>query len=98
MGKNEVVFIRGEPYPLKSLSSLLKGGSTIPPKNYLVPVVVVGLAEKKVALAVDELLGKQEVVMKSVGKYLGKITGIEGAAILADGSITLIVDMETALD
>ena len=95
--KNEVIFVRGKALPLKKLGSLLKCASPSADVKGPVPVVIVRLAEKRVALAVDELLGKQEVVMKSIGDYLGRVEGIEGASVLADGSVTLIVDIEAAL-
>jgi two-component system, chemotaxis family, sensor kinase CheA len=95
--KDEVVFIRGLAYPLLRLTAVLSGEAKAIVKNGYVPVVVVGLAEKRVALGVDELLGKQEVVMKTLGSYLGKVEGIEGATILADGNIALILDLEAAL-
>lgn len=95
--KNEVIFVRGKALPLKKLGSLLKCASPSADIKGPVPVVIVRLAEKRVALAVDELLGKQEVVMKSIGDYLGRVEGIEGASVLADGSVTLIVDIEAAL-
>ncbi|MBF0509537.1 MAG: chemotaxis protein CheW, partial [Deltaproteobacteria bacterium] len=95
--KDEVVFIRGVAYPLVRLASILyEGLEAMPIKDY-VPVVVVGTAEKRVALCVDELLGKQEVVMKTLGDYLGRVNGIEGASIMADGSVALILDVEAAL-
>jgi len=95
--KNEVIFVRGKALPLKKLGSLLKCASPSADIKGPVPVVIVRLAEERVALAVDELLGKQEVVMKSIGDYLGRVEGIEGASVLADGSVTLIVDIEAAL-
>lgn len=95
--KSEVIFVRGKALPLKKLGSLLKCASPSAEVKGPIPVVIVRLAEKKVALAVDELLGKQEVVMKSIGDYLGRVEGIEGASVLADGSVTLIVDIEAAL-
>ena len=95
--KNEVIFVRGKALPLKKLGSLLKCASPSADVKGPVPVVIVRLAEKRVALAVEELLGKQEVVMKSIGDYLGRVEGIEGASVLADGSVTLIVDIEAAL-
>lgn len=95
--KNEVIFVRGKALPLKKLGSLLKCALPSADIKGPVPVVIVRLAEKRVALAVDELLGKQEVVMKSIGDYLGRVEGIEGASVLADGSVTLIVDIEAAL-
>lgn len=46
-----------------------------------------------VGLAVDRLFGEQEVVIKSLGQYLGEIPGLSGATILGDGTIALIVDI-----
>jgi two-component system, chemotaxis family, sensor kinase CheA len=56
-------------------------------------VVVVGSAEKRLGLVVDELVGNQEIVVKSVGSYIGKIDGVSGATILGDGSVALILDV-----
>ncbi|HQN19245.1 MAG TPA: chemotaxis protein CheA [Syntrophobacteraceae bacterium] len=95
--KEEVVFIRGIAHPLKRLASILKFNSIRLSGKDPVPVVLVGLADKRVVLRVDELLGRQEVVMKGLGKYLGQVEGIEGATILSDGSIALIVDVEAVL-
>ncbi|CAN2050426.1 two-component system, chemotaxis family, sensor kinase CheA [Candidatus Magnetomoraceae bacterium gMMP-13] len=95
--KNEVICIRSLVYPLKSLGSILGLGEQQAKKLNFIPVVIVGLAEKKVALSVDELLDKQEIVIKSFGDYLGQVKGAEGAAILADGSVTFVVDVEAIL-
>lgn len=56
-------------------------------------IVVVGLAEKRLGLVVDELIGNQEIVVKSIGSYIGKIEGVSGATILGDGSVALILDV-----
>ncbi|WP_458122356.1 chemotaxis protein CheW [Paenibacillus sp. Z6-24] len=56
-------------------------------------VVIVGIAEKRVALVVDELVGNQEIVVKSMGSYVGKVDGISGATILGDGGVALILDV-----
>lgn len=95
--KNEVIFVRGKVYPLKRLSSILNRSSSTRVFEGLVPVVIVRVAQKKIALAVDELIGKQEVVMKTIGEYLSHVEGILGASVLADGTVTLIVDIETAI-
>ncbi len=95
--KNEVVFVRGKVYPLKRLGKILKRSSSSPKVDNLIPVVIVRVSQKNVALVVDELVGKQEVVMKTTGEYLGHVEGILGASILADGTVSLIVDIETAL-
>lgn len=56
-------------------------------------LVVVGLAEKQVGLVVDSLIGEQEIVIKTLGKFIGDIKGISGATILGDGRVALIVDV-----
>lgn len=56
-------------------------------------IVVVGVAEKRLGLVVDKLIGNQEIVVKSIATYIGKIDGISGATILGDGSVSLILDV-----
>ncbi len=56
-------------------------------------VVVIGLAESKLGLIVDSLVGQEEIVIKSLGEYLKGIEGIAGATIRGDGGVTLIVDV-----
>lgn len=58
-----------------------------------VSLVILGLAEKRIALAVDHLIGNQEIVIKPLGSYLGQIDGVMGAAILGDGKVAMIVDV-----
>ncbi len=56
-------------------------------------VVVIGLAEKKIGVIVDELLGQQEIVIKPLGRYLINTPGFAGATTLGDGRIVLILDV-----
>ncbi len=56
-------------------------------------LVVVGVGMKQVGLMVDSLIGEQEVVIKSLGRYLGEVRGISGATILGNGNVALIVDI-----
>lgn len=58
-----------------------------------IPLVIVGSAEKRVALAVDELVGNQEIVIKPLGDYVGKTDSISGATILGDGRVAFILDV-----
>ncbi|QJD84803.1 chemotaxis protein CheA [Cohnella herbarum] len=58
-----------------------------------IPVVIIGRAEKRYALAVDELLGNQEIVIKSLGDFVGQIEGIAGATILGNGKVALILEI-----
>ncbi|WP_339163667.1 chemotaxis protein CheA [Siminovitchia sp. FSL W7-1587] len=87
-----IVVIREQVLPVVWLNDLLQ----IPRKdrnNRQVPLVIVGLGEKRIALMVDELHGNQEIVVKSLGKYIGKIKYISGATILGDGRVELILEV-----
>ncbi|SFL12246.1 two-component system, chemotaxis family, sensor kinase CheA [Paenibacillus sp. 1_12] len=55
-------------------------------------LIVVGSADKRIALVVDDLLGNQQIVVKSLGIYVGKIDCISGATILGDGRVALILE------
>ncbi|MFS0644607.1 chemotaxis protein CheW [Siminovitchia sp. 179-K 8D1 HS] len=87
-----IVVIREQVLPVVWLHDLLQ----IPRKerkNRQIPLVIVGLGEKRIALMVDELHGNQEIVVKSLGKYIGKIKYISGATILGDGRVELILEV-----
>ena len=56
-------------------------------------VIIVGVAESKLGVIIDQLVGQEEIVIKSLGDYLQNIPGIAGATIRGDGGITLIVDV-----
>lgn len=56
-------------------------------------VVIIGIADQKVGIIVDYLIGQEEVVIKSLGYYLKGTAGIAGATVRGDGKITLIVDV-----
>ncbi len=61
-------------------------------------VVVIGLAESKLGIIVDTLIGQEEIVIKSMGDYLQGIEGIAGATIRGDGRVTLIVDIAALME
>jgi len=46
---------------------------------------------------VDEIIGEQEIVIKSLGSYIGDVRGLSGATILGDGRVSLIVDVPSLL-
>ncbi|SHJ34300.1 chemotaxis protein CheA [Lutispora thermophila] len=56
-------------------------------------IVVLGVAEKRLGLVVDELVGNQEIVVKPLGSYIGKVNTFSGATILGDGSVACILDV-----
>lgn len=61
-------------------------------------VVVIGLAESKLGVIVDTLVGQEEIVIKSMGDYLQGIDGVAGATIRGDGRVTLIVDVAALME
>lgn len=61
-------------------------------------VVVVALAEKRIGLVVDRLVGQEEIVIKSLGEYLSGNVGIAGATIMGDGKVRLIIDVSGVME
>ena len=61
-------------------------------------VVVVQNGETTIGLLVDQLIGMQEVVLKSLEKNFRTIPGLSGASILGDGRVSLILDLDAVLD
>ena len=92
---SEVIVVRGQVYPLKRLEDTfnLAPGAT----GDKIYVVIVGSGERKMGVVVDKLLGEQEIVIKSLGAYLGQVEGLAGAAILGDGKVSLIIDVRGLL-
>ncbi len=88
----EVIRIRQEVIPILRLDKVL--GVTNPREELDNRYVVnVGLGMQRIGLVVDELLGQQEIVIKSLGEYLGSITGVAGSTILGDGRVIMIIDV-----
>lgn len=96
-GKGEMVMLRGSLMPLVRLHRLFDIGGALeePCKGLL---VIVGEGNRRCALLVDELLGQQQVVAKSLGEALGKVPGISGCAILGDGRVGIILDVNAIVD
>lgn len=92
----EVMTLRGNVLPLVRLSEHLDIASTKKPTDSLT-VVVVKKGDTLAGLVVDELMGQQEIVIKSLGRYIKKSKLISGATILGDGEIALIIDANTLI-
>ena len=88
----EVVMLRGEVLPVVRLHQMfnIRDAVTNPSQAIL---MIVGEGEFRVALLVDQLLGQQQVVAKTLGEGVGEIPGISGGAILSDGRVGLIIDV-----
>ncbi len=87
----EVIQLRDLVIPLIRLNEILDVPSKKDPEDNLV-VVVVKKGDKMAGLVVDELIGQQEIVIKSLGKYISKCKIISGATVLGDGEVALILD------
>lgn len=92
----EVINLRGTVIPLIRLSKELDIESSKAPDENMV-VVIVKKGEKLAGLVIDELMGQQEIVIKSLGKYISKCKIISGATILGDGEVALILDANTLI-
>jgi chemosensory pili system protein ChpA (sensor histidine kinase/response regulator) len=85
-----------ETYKFRHLGMYLGGqAATLPQDDAFIPVILVRAGEFSAALLTDEMLASREIVVKSVGPQLASIRGIAGATILGDGSIVLILDINS---
>ncbi|GAA8815907.1 chemotaxis histidine kinase/response regulator CheAY2 [Helicobacter pylori] len=92
-----VLRLRDEVLSLVHLSDIFKVDAILE-SNSDVYVVIIGLADQKIGVIVDYLIGQEEVVIKSLGYYLKNTRGIAGATVRGDGKITLIVDVGAMMD
>lgn len=94
INEQEVGMVRGRVLPLVRMNEILHIPDEIekqPKKREF--VVVVGIADKRIGIIADKTLGNQEVVIKSLGNYIGTPPFISGATIMGDGSVALILDV-----
>ena len=95
-GKN-VLRLRDEVLSLVRLSDLF-GVKQVFESGDQTYVVVINVADSKLGIIVDSLIGQEEIVIKSLGNYLQNIRGIAGGTIRGDGKVTLIVDVGMIMD
>ena len=97
----EVTLLRGDVLPIIRLGKVLNVPAAKAEKKdeearddeEELSIVVCSSGEKRVGFMVDELLGQQEIVIKSLGNLIGGLPGIMGATMRGDGSIALILDI-----
>lgn len=96
INKREAIVVRGKVLPLLRLRELfnMDRSAAVTAKTF---VVVVNLGGQQMGLVVDYLVGEQEVVIKTLGKFIGDVQGVAGATILGDGSVALIVDVPSLM-
>ncbi|MFH5183190.1 chemotaxis protein CheW [Paenibacillus sp. TAB 01] len=89
---NPMIHYRNSVIPLVSLGKLFDVPNTEDATEGEIQIVVIRKGEKLAALIVDEFIGQQEIVLKSLGKYLTNLFAVSGATILGDGQVALIID------
>lgn len=88
----KVMDFRGQIVPLLELQKVLNIAENGQDEKKRKAVVVMKKGEKLTGLIVDKFIGQQEIVLKSLGEYLGDVFAISGATILGDGQVALIID------
>ena len=96
-GKGETVMVRGKLLPLVKLGEVLRARSAIS-NPWEAVLVIVEDGAREVAFQVDSVIGKQEVVIKSIGDRFNGMQGISGGAIMGDGKVGLILDVRSIIE
>ena len=92
-----VIVLRGQIIPIINLSTALQVPRTTEEDNDDIFVVVVYIGERKAGIVVDNLIGQQEIVIKTLGKLLSGLKIFSGATVLGDGRVALILDVGTVV-
>lgn len=92
LAKGEMINVQGDLIPLYRLAKLFSIDEAVQEPTAGL-VVVVEDNNRQVGLLTDELLGQQQIVIKSLGEMMSNIVGISGGAIMPDGSVGLILDV-----
>ena len=95
VGGKEVLYLRGDVIPIIRLSDILDCPRIEKSDELL--IVIVKKGERYAGLIVDELIGQQEIVIKSIGKYIKNHKIISGATILGNGEVALILDVNSLI-
>ena len=88
----EVIHLRGSVIPIIRLREVLDVEVDDEEPSSLT-VVIVNKGDKQAGLVIDNLIGQQEIVIKSIGQYINNVKMIGGATILGDGEVALILDV-----
>ena len=93
----EVILLRGQIIPIIRLAKMLNVPQTQEKSSEDLFVVVVHIGDRKCGIIVDNLIGQQEIVIKTLGKLLAGIKVISGATVLGNGQVALILDVGTLM-
>jgi len=91
INNRKAITLRGEVLGISDLAELLELPADQEGREEL-PLVIIKVGDRRLGFIVEDLLERQEVVIKSLGEYLGDQPGISGATIMGDGSVVLILD------
>ena len=94
----EVILLRGQIIPIIRLANLLNVPQKTENNSNDLFVVIVHMGDQKAGIIVDNLIGQQEIVIKTLGKLLAGIKVIAGATILGNGQVALILDVGTLMN
>lgn len=92
--KREVLLLRDETIPIVKIESVFGFPNSFQP-NY---IIISGVGEKKIAIPVTDLLGRSDVVIKSLGRSLKNIKGLAGVAEIGDNRIILIIEISSLME
>lgn len=87
--------LRNEVLPLYDLADCL--GFAPVDRSGPLPVIIVEVRGEKVGFIVEDLIGQQEIVIKSLSSIVGDVKGVAGATVLGNGRIALIIDNSTLI-
>ncbi len=93
----EVIVLRGQIIPIIRLGDILNVPRVHEADSDDIFVVVVHIGERKAGIVVDNLIGQQEIVIKTLGKLLAGLKVISGATVLGDGRVAMILDVSALM-
>ena len=93
-GSRGVINLRGQALPYLRLRECFRLGGAAPEREN---VLVLRVQEQRVGLVVDRLFGESQTVIKPLGRVLGELPGVSGSAILGNGRVALILDVDGLL-
>ena len=96
--RREVIELRGATLPLLRLSELFALGPSTAGESGFLYIVVVGLAQNRLGIVVDGMVGQQDIVIKSLGNTMSKVSGIAGATNLASQQTILVLDIGALIE
>lgn len=93
IGRETMVRLGERVYPVVHLGDILKLRQPADHTSPTVPLMIAGAGDRRVAVAVDELVANREIVVKTLGSHLRRVHGLIGATLLGDGSVVPILNM-----